>query len=114
MNSGKIYVIQSSIKIIENHHYHKTITIEVNTNDNQSYSFKSQSTSRILALRTWKQNISGELNEKVKCFSFQSCAHVKSANLPSGIYKLQPEGREFEALCDSMTDGGGWTIIQKF
>ncbi|CAJ0583641.1 unnamed protein product, partial [Mesorhabditis spiculigera] len=45
--------------------------------------------------------------------TYPSCAHVKAAKLPSGVYTLKPAGREFEALCDSSVAGGGWTTIQK-
>jgi hypothetical protein len=41
--------------------------------------------------------------------------HLTNATLPSGMYMLDPDGPgggpPFEATCDMLTNGGGWTIV---
>ena len=45
------------------------------------------------------------------------CLHLKRRNpdLPSGIYRIDPDGPggelPFESRCDMVTDGGGWTAL---
>ena len=47
----------------------------------------------------------------------RDCLHLKrrSPKLPNGLYRIDPDGNggvpPFEARCDMITDGGGWTAL---
>ena len=48
----------------------------------------------------------------VRCFTpFASCKtlHESLATAPSGVYPITPAGTTFDAYCDMVRDGGGWT-----
>ena len=45
----------------------------------------------------------------------KNCATLKkSGELRSGVYTINPDGGSpFKVFCDMVTDGGGWTLIQR-
>ncbi|KAJ8024771.1 Tenascin [Holothuria leucospilota] len=59
-------------------------------------------------------NIEGECCPECVVEVFADCsAALTSGKITSGKYMLQPAGAPapFEAVCDMVTDGGGWTVI---
>lgn len=60
------------------------------------------------------QNTCSEMKNSPSLKHLQDCFEIGKEGMPTGVYTLAPEDEEFDALCDSDTDGGGWTVIQRF
>ncbi|MDB4943069.1 MAG: hypothetical protein JWP97_2603 [Labilithrix sp.] len=50
----------------------------------------------------------------VRCFApYATCKalHAALPEIPSGVYPIAPAGAAFDAYCDMVRDGGGWTRV---